>query len=176
MPGQTGPRRLRLAGGCRPVARLFHRWRANREGLFEQCAGLLRRHVRRREAPVGVRRRGRFEARLDRLGIGGGSDRLTRGSVGERRRQIGRREARQPRRFDIAGGLPEGGKDEEEITVAGRVVSRRHQGKTLFAHLHDGDGELQLYIRRDDLGDEAYEQALKLFDLGDFKCPTTGNL
>ncbi|MFM9107950.1 MAG: lysine--tRNA ligase [Chloroflexota bacterium] len=70
--------------------------------------------------------------------------------------------------FAIAGGLAEGEKDPEEITVAGRVASRRHQGKTLFAHVHDGDGDLQLYIRRDDLGDEAYEQALRLFDLGDF--------
>ncbi|HEX5499852.1 MAG TPA: OB-fold nucleic acid binding domain-containing protein, partial [Thermomicrobiales bacterium] len=58
--------------------------------------------------------------------------------------------------------------DAAEVVVAGRMVSRRHQGKTVFAHLRDGSGELQLYIRRDDIGPEAFEQFLKLYDLGDF--------
>ena len=60
------------------------------------------------------------------------------------------------------------GHDQEPVTVAGRIVSRRHQGKTIFAHVRDGDGELQLYVRRDVVGDEAFERFLKLFDLGDF--------
>ncbi|MEZ4495704.1 MAG: OB-fold nucleic acid binding domain-containing protein [Thermomicrobiales bacterium] len=41
-------------------------------------------------------------------------------------------------------------------------------GKTLFAHIRDGHGQLQLYIRKDELGEETYNQALKLFDLGDW--------
>ena len=68
-----------------------------------------------------------------------------------------------------------GGEDAEAITLAGRVVSRRHQGKTVFAHLRDGTGELQLYLRRDDLGDELFEACLKLYDLGDF-VQATGHL
>ena len=64
--------------------------------------------------------------------------------------------------------LPEGGEDNAELTLVGRLISRRHQGKTIFAHIRDGFGELQLYIRRDDVGEEAFEDFLKLYDLGDF--------
>ncbi|MCC6704440.1 MAG: lysine--tRNA ligase [Thermomicrobiales bacterium] len=64
-----------------------------------------------------------------------------------------------------AAGSETGG---ETITLAGRVVSRRHMGKTLFSHIRDGHGELQLYIRKDEIGEEAYNRALKLFDLGDW--------
>ncbi|MDF2759942.1 MAG: lysyl-tRNA synthetase, partial [Thermomicrobiales bacterium] len=68
----------------------------------------------------------------------------------------------------IESSLPESGEDDAESTVAGRLVSRRHQGKTVFAHVRDGSGELQLYLRRDDVGQEAFEDFLKLYDLGDF--------
>ncbi|CAN5476094.1 hypothetical protein BH09CHL1_BH09CHL1_35120 [soil metagenome] len=56
----------------------------------------------------------------------------------------------------------------EVVTLAGRVVSRRHMGKTLFSHIRDGNGEIQLYVRKDDLGEAEYDRALKLFDLGDW--------
>ncbi|MDQ3694174.1 MAG: lysine--tRNA ligase [Chloroflexota bacterium] len=75
----------------------------------------------------------------------------------------------------IEPSLGDEGHDAEPVTIAGRVVSRRHQGKTIFAHLRDGAGELQLYIRRDVVGDEAFERFLKLFDLGDF-VQATGSL
>jgi lysyl-tRNA synthetase, class II len=75
----------------------------------------------------------------------------------------------------IESTLPESGEDEAETTVAGRLVSRRHQGKTVFAHVRDGSGELQLYLRRDDVGPEAFEDFLKLYDLGDF-LQATGRL
>ena len=68
--------------------------------------------------------------------------------------------------------LGEDGHDPEAITVAGRIVSRRHQGKTIFAHLRDGAGQLQLYLRRDVVGDEEFERFLKLYDLGDFIAAT----
>jgi lysyl-tRNA synthetase class 2 len=64
--------------------------------------------------------------------------------------------------------LAEGGDDDAELTLVGRVVSRRHQGKTIFSHIRDGSGEIQLYIRRDDIGEDAFEDFLKLYDLGDF--------
>lgn len=54
------------------------------------------------------------------------------------------------------------------MALTGRVVSKRHMGKTLFTHIRDGHGTLQLYIRKDDLGEEAYDAALKLIDLGDW--------
>jgi lysyl-tRNA synthetase class 2 len=41
-------------------------------------------------------------------------------------------------------------------------------GKSTFAHLEDGTGRLQLYFRKNDLGDELYQQFLKAYDLGDF--------
>ena len=52
------------------------------------------------------------------------------------------------------------------VRVAGRVVSWRGQGKTIFAHLADMSGRVQLYFRRDGLGEEAFSR-LKLFDIGD---------
>jgi lysyl-tRNA synthetase class 2 len=53
------------------------------------------------------------------------------------------------------------------IVVAGRVTSIRHMGKTVFAHLRDGSGQIQLYLRRDELGDDAFEGFLRLVDMGD---------
>src|SRR5262245_61568830 len=64
--------------------------------------------------------------------------------------------------------------DDEQITVAGRVVSFRHMGKSVFAHVRDGHGELQLYVRKDELGEEAFDQFLKLVDLGDWIEATGG--
>jgi lysyl-tRNA synthetase class 2 len=84
-------------------------------------------------------------------------------------------DAARDRFAQIEPGLEPEGHDPEPITVAGRIVSRRHQGKTIFAHLRDGAGELQLYVRRDVVGDEAFERFLKLFDLGDF-IQATGHL
>ncbi|MEO8880083.1 MAG: lysine--tRNA ligase [Gemmatimonadaceae bacterium] len=54
----------------------------------------------------------------------------------------------------------------ETVSVAGRIVAWRGQGKTSFAHLADDSGRVQLYFRKDDLGDELFE-TLKLFDIGD---------
>jgi lysyl-tRNA synthetase class 2 len=51
--------------------------------------------------------------------------------------------------------------------LAGRVVSARGHGKTAFADISDGSGRLQLYARRDELGDEPYA-AWQELDLGDY--------
>ncbi|HAK51349.1 MAG TPA: lysine--tRNA ligase [Gammaproteobacteria bacterium] len=51
-------------------------------------------------------------------------------------------------------------------TVAGRVVLRRLMGKASFLTLQDVSGRIQLYVRQDELGDEAYEE-FKRWDLGD---------
>src|SRR5690606_13284661 len=86
--------------------------------------------------------------------------------------------ARTSRSTDVAGALERfsaveptlesGAEDDEVLTVAGRLVSRRHQGKTVFAHVQDGTGQIQLYIRRDDVGEECFDDFLKVLDLGDF--------
>ncbi len=52
------------------------------------------------------------------------------------------------------------------VKVAGRIISRRGQGKVTFCHVEDRSGRLQLFFRFDDLGEEAYGQ-LKLMDIGD---------
>lgn len=53
------------------------------------------------------------------------------------------------------------------VRVAGRLVGWRGQGKTVFAHLADMDGRVQLYFRRDELGDDVFAY-MDEFDLGDW--------
>jgi lysyl-tRNA synthetase, class II len=52
------------------------------------------------------------------------------------------------------------------ITVAGRVMAIRGQGKAGFAHLQQGGERLQIYVRQDAVGEQAF-QLYKLLDLGD---------
>ncbi len=55
-----------------------------------------------------------------------------------------------------------------EVTVAGRLRSIRRMGKAVFAHVEDAAGQLQLFLRTDELGPERLEIFNDLFDLGDF--------
>ena len=52
------------------------------------------------------------------------------------------------------------------VRVAGRTVAWRGHGKTVFAHLADPSGRIQLYFRRDELGDDLFS-VLELLDIGD---------
>ncbi len=52
------------------------------------------------------------------------------------------------------------------VRIAGRMMSRRIMGKASFVHLMDGSGKIQLYVRRDDVGEENYA-AFKKMDIGD---------
>ena len=56
--------------------------------------------------------------------------------------------------------------EEKEVSLAGRLMSKRVMGKAAFAHIQDGTGLIQLYFRIDALGAEAYE-AFKKVDIGD---------
>ena len=56
--------------------------------------------------------------------------------------------------------------DPPTVAVAGRLMSLRVQGKAGFAHLQGGGKRLQIYIRKDDVGDLAFA-LYKLLDLGD---------
>jgi lysyl-tRNA synthetase class 2 len=57
------------------------------------------------------------------------------------------------------------GESGPEVSVAGRLVSHRGQGKTSFGHIEDSAGRIQLYFRQDLLG-QGYD-LVKLLDLGD---------
>ncbi|MBN2002523.1 MAG: lysine--tRNA ligase [Anaerolineae bacterium] len=61
------------------------------------------------------------------------------------------------------------------VTVVGRLISIRLMGKVAFAHVEDGSGRVQLFLRLDDLGEESFELFKKAYDLGDF-VETTGSL
>ena len=52
------------------------------------------------------------------------------------------------------------------VSIAGRMMSRRIMGKASFAHLQDLQGEMQIYVKRDDVGEEAYAD-FKAMDIGD---------
>ena len=54
----------------------------------------------------------------------------------------------------------------QTVSLAGRMTSRRVMGKASFAHLLDGQGDIQIYVTRDDLGVDAYTD-FKKYDIGD---------
>ena len=55
----------------------------------------------------------------------------------------------------------------ETAIIAGRLVTKRGKGKVGFAHLQDREGQIQIYVRKDAVGEENYE-IFKKADLGDF--------
>ena len=63
-------------------------------------------------------------------------------------------------------GLDDDALAAHRFRLAGRLMTRRVMGKASFAHLQDGSGRLQLYVRRDDLPGGAY-QAFRRWDIGD---------
>ena len=56
--------------------------------------------------------------------------------------------------------------ESKEVSIAGRMMSKRIMGKASFAHVLDGKGDIQIYVKRDDVGEEAYA-AFKSWDIGD---------
>ncbi|WP_079707654.1 lysine--tRNA ligase [Paraliobacillus ryukyuensis] len=52
------------------------------------------------------------------------------------------------------------------VTVAGRIMTKRGKGKAGFSHIQDLSGQIQLYVRKDKIGEEAYE-FFNAADLGD---------
>jgi len=67
---------------------------------------------------------------------------------------------------DWEGGEPPGDAPGPEVAVAGRLVLHRIQGRSVFSHLEDESGRMQVWFRQDQLGEPAFE-AVKLLDLGD---------
>ena len=56
--------------------------------------------------------------------------------------------------------------NEKTVRIAGRIMSRRIMGKASFFNLQDSLGNIQIYIRRDDVGEDVYA-AFKKWDIGD---------
>lgn len=54
----------------------------------------------------------------------------------------------------------------KNVSIAGRIMSRRIMGKASFCDIYDGNGRIQSYVRRDDVGDEEYA-SFKKWDIGD---------
>lgn len=54
----------------------------------------------------------------------------------------------------------------KNVTIAGRLMSKRGMGKASFCDLRDMSGKMQIYVRIDDIGEESYEEFRK-YDIGD---------
>ena len=72
--------------------------------------------------------------------------------------------------YDDAQHAPAEGEDGPfRVSLAGRVMSLRSKGKTAFMHVEDATGRIQVYVRRDAVGEELYDALVrKRLDLGDF--------
>ncbi len=55
--------------------------------------------------------------------------------------------------------------DQKNVSIAGRIMTLRRMGKASFAHIQDSKGKIQIYLKKDDLGDD-YDN-FKLLDIGD---------
>lgn len=70
--------------------------------------------------------------------------------------------------FEAAESAGAGDPEPVAVTVAGRIVRQNLKGKVYFAHIEDGAGRLQLFVRFDHVGEAAYEIIRQNLDLGDF--------
>ncbi len=56
--------------------------------------------------------------------------------------------------------------EEKEVAVAGRIMSNRRMGKAAFFHIQDMEGRIQIYVKKDEVGEKTFE-LYKLLDIGD---------
>ncbi len=68
----------------------------------------------------------------------------------------------------LAAGAADRPTDDRPLTVVGRLVAVRIMGKASFAHIEDGTGRIQIYVRQDAVGEAAYDFFRRSLDLGDF--------
>lgn len=76
-----------------------------------------------------------------------------------------------PERYETTHEIGESRKLEDgtkNVSIAGRVMSKRKMGKISFLDLSDITGHIQLVIKRDDLGEEEYKKFHEILDIGDF--------
>ena len=69
---------------------------------------------------------------------------------------------------EAAGILASFSDDDEprDVGIAGRIMTMRRMGKASFAHIQDHTGKIQIYVKRDEVGDDTYKM-WKLLDIGD---------
>lgn len=67
---------------------------------------------------------------------------------------------------------PELEEEGNRVAIAGRMMTRRIMGKASFAHIQDMSGQIQLYVRRDDLPEGVYNDGFKKWDIGDIVAAT----
>jgi lysyl-tRNA synthetase class 2 len=65
-------------------------------------------------------------------------------------------------------GEAAGATDPTQVTLAGRIRAIRPMGKIIFTHIEDGAGRIQLFLRANDLGQDALDLFNREYDLGDF--------
>lgn len=58
------------------------------------------------------------------------------------------------------------GYESTEVAIAGRIMANREMGKATFIDIQDAEGRIQIYVRSDRIGDEAY-QLFRTYDIGD---------
>ncbi|MDD3605499.1 MAG: lysine--tRNA ligase [Kiritimatiellae bacterium] len=75
---------------------------------------------------------------------------------------FGKAYSRTGRLSDIAADFEE----HKPVRAAGRLLARRDMGKSTFAHISDGSSRLQIYVKKDEVGEDAYA-AFKILDIGD---------
>ena len=57
--------------------------------------------------------------------------------------------------------------DSKQYTLAGRLMAKREHGKTVFGNIQDCSGSIQLYIKKDDVGEKDFDFFQKMIDVGD---------
>ncbi len=62
--------------------------------------------------------------------------------------------------FDLDPGF-------EDVSIAGRLIALRSMGKAIFGHIQDFSGKLQIYIKKDVIGDEKFKFVEDFLDVGD---------
>jgi lysyl-tRNA synthetase, class II len=60
------------------------------------------------------------------------------------------------------------GKSKKEIFLTGRLMSTRQHGGLIFCHIEDGEGQVQIMLKKDGLGEKNFQFFLDNFDIGDF--------
>ncbi len=73
-------------------------------------------------------------------------------------------------RFDVschAADITASPEEGKTVSIAGRLMSKRIMGKASFAHMLDRSGSIQIYVKRDNVGEEKYDFFKKQLDIGD---------
>ncbi len=68
---------------------------------------------------------------------------------------------------EVIASFQEDSSDEKEYMLAGRLMTTRDHGKTMFANIQDRSGSLQLYIKKNDVGDQQFDFFKDNIDVGD---------